>query len=131
MTQAINLANFANNLDSSGGVAPSALNAAVPLTKGGTNATTVSAARTNLGLAIGTDIPSTTGTGATGTWNINITGSATSATSATSAASASFTPVLQTTNFTVEQVGTSLIFKYNSVNIASISSTGIISSLAV
>lgn len=50
MTQAVNLANFANNLDSSGGVSPSALNAATPIAKGGTNATTVSAARTNLGV---------------------------------------------------------------------------------
>jgi hypothetical protein len=43
---------------------------------GGTNATTASDARTNLGLAIGTDIPSPTGTGATGTWNIDVLGSA-------------------------------------------------------
>jgi hypothetical protein len=50
MTQAVNLANFANNLDSSGGVAPSALNAPVPVSKGGTNAATVSAARTSLGV---------------------------------------------------------------------------------
>jgi microcystin-dependent protein len=50
------LANFANNLDSSGGVAPSALNAQVPISKGGTNATTAAAARTNLGLVIGTDV---------------------------------------------------------------------------
>jgi hypothetical protein len=40
MTQAINLANFANNLDTSGGVNPSALNAAVPVAKGGTGVTT-------------------------------------------------------------------------------------------
>lgn len=76
MTQAVNLANFANNLDSSGGVSPSALNAAVPVSKGGTNATTASAARTNLGLAIGTDVPSPTGSGASGTWSISISGSA-------------------------------------------------------
>jgi hypothetical protein len=50
MTQAVNLANFANNLDTSGGVAPSALNAQVPISKGGTNATTTSDARANLGL---------------------------------------------------------------------------------
>ena len=43
---------------------------------GGTNATTASDARANLGLAIGTDIPSPTGTGATGTWNIDVLGSA-------------------------------------------------------
>jgi hypothetical protein len=50
MTQAVNMANFANNLDSSGGVNPSALNAAVPISKGGTNSTTASAARTALGV---------------------------------------------------------------------------------
>jgi hypothetical protein len=42
----------------------------LPLTAGGTAATTAAGARTSL------DVPSTTGTGATGTWNINITGSA-------------------------------------------------------
>ena len=56
MTQAMNLANFANSLDSSGGVPPTQLNSVVPLSKGGTNASTASAARTNLGLAIGTDV---------------------------------------------------------------------------
>lgn len=45
-----------------------------------TNATT---ARSNLGLVIGTNVPSPTGTGASGTWGINVTGSAGSATTAT------------------------------------------------
>jgi microcystin-dependent protein len=48
MTQAINLANFSNSLDSSGGVPPTQLNAVVPLSKGGTNAATAADARTNL-----------------------------------------------------------------------------------
>jgi len=56
MTQAMNLANFANGLDSSGGVSPSQLNAPVPLSKGGTNGTSASTARTNL------DVYSTTET---------------------------------------------------------------------
>jgi hypothetical protein len=56
MTQAINLANFANSLDTSGGVPPSQLNAPVTISKGGTNAATAADARTNLGLAIGTDV---------------------------------------------------------------------------
>jgi hypothetical protein len=39
MTQAMNLANFSNYLDASGQVAPSALNAPVPVSKGGTGGT--------------------------------------------------------------------------------------------
>lgn len=79
MTQAVNLANFANNLDSSGGVSPSALNSAVPVAKGGTGSTTVAGARTNL------DVPTRTGTDASGTWNIGINGNAATSTLATKA----------------------------------------------
>jgi hypothetical protein len=50
MTQVVNLANFSNSLDSSGGLSTSALNAPFPIDKGGTNATTVAQARTNLQL---------------------------------------------------------------------------------
>ena len=39
MTQAMNLANFSNYLDTSGQVAPTVLNAAVPISKGGTGST--------------------------------------------------------------------------------------------
>ena len=42
----------------------------LPIANGGTNATTASDARTNL------DVPANDGTGASGTWNISITGSA-------------------------------------------------------
>jgi hypothetical protein len=49
MTQAINLANFANGLDASGGVSPTQLNSPVTIAKGGTNAATAAGARTNLG----------------------------------------------------------------------------------
>ena len=52
MTQAINLANFSNNLDSSGGLNPNALNAPTPISKGGTGASTVAAAIANLGPSI-------------------------------------------------------------------------------
>lgn len=51
MTQAMNLANFANSLDTSGGVPPTQLNAVVPISKGGTNASTAAQARTNLDVA--------------------------------------------------------------------------------
>lgn len=40
MTQAMNLANFSNFLDSSGQMAPTVLNAPVPVSKGGTGGTT-------------------------------------------------------------------------------------------
>jgi microcystin-dependent protein len=53
MTQAVNLANFSNSLDSSGGLAPSALNAAVPYSKGGTAATTQATAQANMGIITG------------------------------------------------------------------------------
>jgi hypothetical protein len=51
----------------------------LPLAKGGTAATTAADARTNL------SVPSTTGSDASGTWGISITGNAATATSATTA----------------------------------------------
>jgi hypothetical protein len=106
MTQAMNLANFANSLDSSGGVPPSQINSPVTIAKGGTNAATAADARTNL------DVPPNAGTTATGTWPISITGSA---------------PALITTNFTIEQSGANLVIKYGATTIVTISSAGTIS----
>lgn len=97
MTQAVNLANFSNNLDTSGGLNPSALNAAVPVSKGGTGDATAAGARTNL------SVPSLTGTGASGTWPIN---------------------GFQSTNFTVQESGGKLIVKYGATTIFSIDASG-------
>ena len=56
----------------------------ITLAYGGHGGNTASSARTNLGLAIGTDIPSLTGTGTSGTWPISIGGNALTVTSITS-----------------------------------------------
>lgn len=99
MTQAINLANFSNNLDSSGTMNPGAINAPVAVAKGGTNASNAADARTNLG------VPSLTGTGASGNWAINAQG-------------------LVGANFQVIESGTKLLIKYGSTTIGSIDSSG-------
>jgi hypothetical protein len=111
MTQAMNLANFANSLDSSGGVPPTQLSSPVSISKGGTNAATAPDARTNLGLVIGTDVPAPDGTGASGTWPVSVAGSSTS---------------VVTTNFTIQESGGNLIIKYGATTIVTISSTGAI-----
>ena len=56
----------------------------VDLAHGGTgvSAASLSALRTYLGLAIGTNVPGVDGTGATGTWPISVTGNAATATTA-------------------------------------------------
>jgi hypothetical protein len=112
MTQAFNLSQLANNLNSSGQLdATDGLVNAVPVANGGTGASTAAAARTNLG------VPATGGTGATGTWPINISGNAATASAATA---------FSTANWTIEQSGLNLVFKYNGVAVGSISSVGVI-----
>jgi hypothetical protein len=91
MTQAYNLSQLANNLDSSGRLdATDGLVNAVPVANGGTGASSAPAARTNLGVA-GAD-----GSGASGDWNINSSG-------------------IQTSNWTVLEVSGQLLFQYQGV----------------
>ena len=112
MTQAYNLSQLANNLNSAGQLdATDGLVNAVPIANGGTGASTAAAARTNL------DVPTRTGGDASGTWGINITGSAASAATASE---------LNTANWTVEQQGADLTFIYNGVPVIRISNSGAI-----
>lgn len=71
MTQAFNLSQLANNLDSTGRLdATDGLVNAVPVLNGGTGASSAAAARTNL------NVPGRDGESATGTWPFSITGNA-------------------------------------------------------
>ena len=106
------------------------LGTALPVTSGGTGATTASGARTTL------SVPSTTGSGASGTWSIDISGNAATATSAsvasfaTTATTATNATNLVTANFTVQESGGKLIFKYGATTIASMDSTGVFTTLS-
>jgi hypothetical protein len=112
MTQAFNLSQLANNLNSAGQLdATDGLVNAVPVVNGGTGASTAASARTNL------DVPETNGTGATGTWPIDISGNAATASVATSFA---------TLDWTIEQSGSNLVFKYAGTIVAQITSAGLI-----
>lgn len=113
MTQAVNLANFANSLNSSGQMDPAALSSAVPVSKGGTGATSLTSGSllkgngtSAISVASAADIVSAIGT--------------TSVTNATN---------LVTANFSIVQSGSNLLIKYGTTTIVTISSAGAISAV--
>lgn len=128
MTQAFNLSQLANNLNSSGQLdATDGLVNAVPVANGGTGASTAAAARTNLGAATGTMTD----------WAFVQSGSSllmqySGVTKATLDSSGNLTitgnidagSTLTFGNFSVEESSGTLLFKYLGVSIFSIASTG-------
>lgn len=99
-----------------GSLSANAITSTIAVANGGTGATTAANARTNL------SVPSLTGTGATGTWGINISGSAATATTATTATNA--TQITNAGGWNVTPSGTNLTFSYNGTNVARLDSSG-------
>lgn len=112
----VNVSGGTTGLTTSGGPITSSgtitLAGTLAVANGGTGATTASGARTAL------DVPSTSGSGATGTWGIGISGNAATATK------------LATANFSIEESGGVLYIKYGGTNIAKIDSSGNFTTLA-
>jgi hypothetical protein len=86
---------------------------------GGTGANSDAGARSNL------NVPTRTGGDASGTWVINITGNAATATTATASSRVS------TTNWTIEQSGSDLIFRNGTTIRARLTSAGVFSAVDV
>ena len=108
MTQAVNLANFSNYLDSGGGMSPNALNAATPVSKGGTGATSL----TNAAILRGNGSSAISAASASDIVTVIGTTNVQNATN------------LKTTNFTVSEVAGVLTIKYGATTILQIASDG-------
>lgn len=105
MTQAVNLANFANSLNSSGQMDPAALSSAVSVSKGGTGASSFTSGSIIKG----------NGTSALSSASAADIVSAIGATAVTNATNATNATKLVTASWTVEESGGQLLFKYGGV----------------
>lgn len=122
MTQAFNLSQLANNLDSSGRLdATDGLVNAVPQANGGTGATTAAAARTNLGAATGTMTDWAFVQSGT---DLLLQYSGVTKATLTSTGDFDMGNTLTLGSFSIEESGGSLFIKYLGTSVFSISSTG-------